>query len=73
MTRDPMFGDIRSGKAEMTCDTWERHVSTASVLSRKARKADVWRRGTGLREGFVENRGAKGSKMEEPRLVLIPT
>ena len=47
-------------------------MSTASVLSRKARKADVWRRGTGLREGFVENRGAHGSKMEEPRLVLIP-
>ena len=61
-----MFGGIRSGKAEMTCDTRERHVSTASVLSRKARKADVWRRGTGLREDFVENRGAQAQNGGTP-------
>ena len=29
-----MFGGIRSGKAEMTCDTSQRHVSTASARSR---------------------------------------
>ena len=32
-------------------------MSTASVLSRKARKADVWRLGIVSEEGFVENRG----------------
>ena len=36
-------------------------MSTASVLSRKARKADVWRLGIVSEEGFVENRGAHGS------------
>ena len=34
-------------------------MSTASVLSRKARKADVWRLGIVSEEGLVENRGRR--------------